>query len=84
MKSLLRVSVLLMIVLIGAPGTLAQAWPDVFNPFQILTLNLQLAESDWDTIRHDLTNEIEAPAAKWPRMDHQAHDRRLERQRREI
>ena len=65
MKSILRVSVLLMIVLIAAPGALAQAWPDVFNPFQILTLNLELAVSDWDTIRRDTTNEIEVPALFW-------------------
>jgi hypothetical protein len=54
-----------MIVLIAAPGAFAQAWPDVFNPFQILNLNLQLAEQDWDTIRHDTTNEIEVPALFW-------------------
>jgi hypothetical protein len=65
MKSILRVSVLVTIFLIAAPGALAQAWPDVFNPFQILTLNLQLAEQDWDTIRHDLTNEIGVPAQFW-------------------
>lgn len=64
-NSVLRVSVLLMIVLIAAPGAFAQAWPDVFNPFQILNLNLQLAEQDWDTIRHDTTNEIEVPALFW-------------------
>ena len=64
-KSILRVSVVLMVLLIAAPGILAQAWPDVFNPFQILTLNLQLAEQDWDTIRHDTTNEIEVPAMFW-------------------
>ena len=64
-KSILRVSVVLMVLLIAAPGIFAQAWPDVFNPFQILTLNLQLAEQDWDTIRHDTTNEIEVPAMFW-------------------
>ena len=65
MKIILRASVLLMIFLMAAPGAFAQAWPDVFNPFQILTLNLQLAEQDWDTIRHDTTNEIEVPAWFW-------------------
>lgn len=65
MKITLRVSVLMIIFLIGAPGTFGQAWPDVFNPVQILTLNLQLAEQDWDTIRHDTTNEIEVPAWFW-------------------
>jgi hypothetical protein len=65
MKSILRVFVLLLICLLVAPAASAQAWPDVFNPFQILTLNLQLTEQDWDTIRHDLTNEIEVPAWFW-------------------
>src|SRR5688572_4127517 len=64
-KSILRVSVLLTIFLIAAPGALAQAWPDVFNPFQILTLNLELSQQDWDTIRFDTTNEIEVPAMFW-------------------
>jgi hypothetical protein len=63
--TILRVSVLLMVLLIAAPGAFAQAWPDVFNPFQILTLNLQLTDQDWDTIRHDTTNEIEVPAMFW-------------------
>lgn len=64
-KTILRVSVLMMIVLLPAPGALAQAWPEVFNPFQILTLNLQLSQQDWDTIRFDTTNEIEVPAMFW-------------------
>ena len=65
MNSILRVSALVMVVAFTAPGANAQAWPDVFNPFQILTLNLQLSDQDWDTIRHDTTNEIEVPALFW-------------------
>jgi hypothetical protein len=65
LNSVMRVSVLAMIFLTATPGANAQAWPDVFNPFQILTLNLELAEQDWDTIRHDTTNEIEVPALFW-------------------
>ena len=64
-KSIMCGSVLALIFLVAAPGALAQAWPEVFNPFQILTLNLQLDQQDWDTIRHDLTNEIEVPAMFW-------------------
>ena len=64
-KSILRASVLVMIFLVAARGAFAQAWPDVFNPFQMLTLNLQVDEQDWDTIRHDTTNEIEVPALFW-------------------
>ena len=65
MNSILRVSVLIIVFALTAAGVNAQAWPDVFNPFQILTLNLQLADQDWDTIRHDTTNEIEVPAMFW-------------------
>lgn len=43
----------------------AQTWVDVYNPFQVLTLNLELEQADWDTIRHDTTNEIEVPALFW-------------------
>lgn len=46
------------------PGQ-AQTWVDVFNPFQVLTLNLEIDPTDWDTIRHDTTNEIEVPALFW-------------------
>src|SRR5688572_30002765 len=65
MKSILRVSALVTVFVLAVSGAFAQAWPDVFNPFQILTVNLELAEQDWDTIRHDLTNEIEVPAMFW-------------------
>ena len=40
----------------------AQMWPEVFDPFQLTTLNLELDPADWDTIRFDTTNEIEVPA----------------------
>src|SRR5687767_4636273 len=65
MKSILRVSALLTVFVLAVSGANAQAWPDVFNPFQILTLNLQLSDQDWDTIRHDSKNEIEVPATFW-------------------
>jgi spore coat protein CotH len=41
----------------------AQTWPDVFDPYQLATLDLELNPQDWDTIRFDTTNEIEVPAA---------------------
>jgi hypothetical protein len=40
----------------------AQDWPAPFDPTQVLTVELEMAPSDWDTIRHDTTNEIEVPA----------------------
>jgi CotH kinase protein len=65
MNRILRVAALLLVFVFTASGANAQVWPDVFNPFQILTLNLQLSDQDWDTIRHDITNEIEVPAWFW-------------------
>src|SRR5688500_16111357 len=40
-------------------------WVAVFDPLQLLTLNLSLAPADWDTIRRDTTFEIEVPAQFW-------------------
>ena len=42
-----------------------QAWPEVFDPLTLRTMNLTIAPADWDTIRFDLTNEIEVPAQFW-------------------
>ena len=43
----------------------AQAWPSVFDPLVLRTMNLTIDPVDWDTIRFDLTNEIEVPAQFW-------------------
>jgi hypothetical protein len=43
----------------------AQTWPGVFDPLTLRTLNLTIDPADWDTIRFDLTNEIEVPAQFW-------------------
>jgi hypothetical protein len=56
---------LVLFALTSAPAARAQGWPDVFNPFQMLTLNLELSPANWDTIRRDTTNEIEVPAQFW-------------------
>jgi hypothetical protein len=40
----------------------AQSWPDVFNPLVVRHMSLEIAPADWDTIRFDVTNEIEVPA----------------------
>lgn len=52
--------------LAGAPAR-AQVpeWQAVFNPFQILSLHLEMSDADWETIRFDTTNEIEVPAQFW-------------------
>ena len=58
-------TLLIILILVLSITTPAQTWVDVFNPSQVLTLNLELTPADLDTIRHDLTNEIEVPALFW-------------------
>jgi hypothetical protein len=43
----------------------AQDWPDIFDPSQLLTLNLSMSTADWITIQNDLTFDIEVPAMFW-------------------
>jgi hypothetical protein len=43
----------------------AQTSVDVFDPFAVLTFQLQIEDADWNTIRRDTTNEIEVPALFW-------------------
>lgn len=43
-----------------------QTWPDIFDPTQLLTLNLTMDPADWDTIRSDLTFDIDVEAQFWP------------------
>jgi hypothetical protein len=46
-------------------GALAQTvpdWPAHYDPFTLLRYQLTLKESDWNTIRHDQTYDIEVPA----------------------
>src|SRR5687768_2502797 len=63
----MRVPILLsaVLTLMTVAPIQAQPWVDVYNPTQVLTLNLEMAPADWDTIRFDLTNEIEVPAMFW-------------------
>lgn len=38
------------------------SWPGVFDPLTVLSLHIEMADNDWDTIRRDDTNTIEVPA----------------------
>ena len=40
-------------------------WPAVFDPLQLLTLNLDMDPGDWQTIQNDETLDIEVPAWFW-------------------
>jgi hypothetical protein len=49
-------------VLSSASPARSQDWPEVFDPVVVRDFSLEIAPADWDTIRFDLTNEIEVPA----------------------
>jgi hypothetical protein len=52
-------------ILLAASPVSAAECLSVFDPFQVLTLNLQLTSVDWDRIRRDTTFEVEVPARFW-------------------
>jgi hypothetical protein len=66
---MIRPSRTFLVVLCGLLGSAAPAVASeclsVFDPLQVLTINLQLSSGDWDTIRKDTTFEIEVPATFW-------------------
>jgi spore coat protein H len=50
---------------VSARSASAQNWPAVFEPTQVLSLNLQIDPADWQTIQDDDTFDIEVPATFW-------------------
>ncbi|MHC4442009.1 MAG: CotH kinase family protein [Planctomycetota bacterium] len=50
---------------LGSSPVQAQSWPGIFDPTQLLTLNLTMNPADWDTIRFDLTFDIDVSAQFW-------------------
>lgn len=40
-------------------------WPEIFDPQTLLHLNLSMSNTDWNTVQHDTSNEIEVPATFW-------------------
>lgn len=70
-KHLLKITIVAIVAvmlntLLCANSAQAQGWPDVFDPNQLLTLNIKMVNpANWDTIRYDLTFDIEVPAWFW-------------------
>lgn len=51
---------------ISSPAlAIAQDWPAVFDPIEVLPLKLTMAPADWQTIQEDETFDIEVPAMFW-------------------
>ncbi len=51
--------------LVPGPAGAQGGWPQVFDPTVVLTLNLQLAPTDWTTVQNDTSFSIEVPAQFW-------------------
>src|SRR5688500_6952105 len=50
---------LLALALVFKPCFAAGEWKEVFIPYTVLTLNLQLSPADWDGLRHDQPSRSE-------------------------
>jgi spore coat protein CotH len=46
-------------------SALAQDWPNVFDPTELMTLNIQMDPNDWNIVVADETYDIELPAWFW-------------------
>ena len=44
------------------PPVGAETWPEVFDPLELLTLNLDVDPGDWEVVQGDLSFNIEVPA----------------------
>lgn len=55
----------LIAALLCAAPALAQDWPEVFEPLEVISLNLEMDPADWETIQNDDTFDIEVPAMFW-------------------
>jgi hypothetical protein len=60
-----RAVIALMGLLAWPRAASAQGWPEVFNPYQVLQLNLEMGATDWQTVQNDTTFNIEVPAFFW-------------------
>jgi hypothetical protein len=40
-------------------------WPRIFDPTEVLHLNLSMTQADWNTIQNDQSFDIEVPALFW-------------------
>jgi hypothetical protein len=62
-----RVGLLVGLVMLisGLPARTAEGWPDVFDPFRVLTLHLEMASGDWSAVQADADFNDPRPAQFW-------------------
>jgi hypothetical protein len=65
MKACVFLVVALCTGVFSSGSALAQGWPQVFEPTQVLSLNLSMTPEDWQTIQDDATFAVRVPAQFW-------------------
>ena len=58
-------SAIMALAIVPVGKVYAQDWPDIFNPLELVALNLEMDPGDWNTIQHDEKFDIEVPAMFW-------------------
>ena len=58
-------AIMAMAAIVPVGKVYAQDWPDIFNPLELVALNLDMDPGDWNTIQNDESFEIEVPAMFW-------------------
>ena len=53
------------VLVLSVSTTLAQDWPEIYDPLVLRTLNLQMSDADWQTVQHDETFDIWVPTTLW-------------------
>ncbi|MCH8316047.1 MAG: CotH kinase family protein [Planctomycetes bacterium] len=58
-------AIMAMTAIVPVGKVYAQDWPDIFNPLELVALNLEMDPGDWNTIQNDEKFDIEVPAMFW-------------------
>ena len=69
-NNLINTILIMGIILLGLTVKVnAQEWPEIFDPFALRTLYLEMSSGDWATIQNDETFDVELPAMFWMEED---------------
>src|SRR5688572_20967888 len=60
-----RLGCLIFLVCFSIPAMAAEGWPEVFDPFRVLTLHLQMSSGDWSAVQADADFNDPRPAQFW-------------------
>ena len=55
-----HVAIAMVLVWFGVMRSASASWRDVFDPFEVVTVNLEIGTSDWDRVRFDHPSQSES------------------------